>query len=249
MKTRFKMTFPFLFACFLVLQLPLSAQVLFPGIEENPVPEGPIAEIMFEETTFDFGVVQSGDIVTHVYTFTNTSDVPLILTNAKGSCGCTVPQWPRQPIAPGETASITVEFNSKNKRGKRNQKVTITANTNPPQTFIYLTGDVESTDDEITIGEELEVIQPTVKQSKDCIAIYPNPTAEILKLEMDESSFGKAANISIFSQTGQLMAQRPIEAIEGTIEFNVSHFPAGTYIANIQVGDGIPETQCFIVNH
>lgn len=106
------------------------------------VPAGPTTVMAFNETTFDFGTVPEGEKVAHTYTFTNTGNEPLILSDAKGSCGCTVPQWPREPIAPGEDAVVTVEFNSKGKKGKRNQKVTITANTNPPQTFIYLTGEV-----------------------------------------------------------------------------------------------------------
>ncbi|MEM1215019.1 MAG: DUF1573 domain-containing protein [Bacteroidota bacterium] len=106
------------------------------------VPAGPTTSMSFNETTYDFGTVQEGEVVAHTYTFTNTGDETLVLSDAKGSCGCTVPKWPREPIAPGASADITVEFNSKNKKGKRNQKVTITANTNPPQTFIYLTGEV-----------------------------------------------------------------------------------------------------------
>ena len=96
----------------------------------------------FDATTFDFGTVNEGEMVSHTYKFTNTGSETLVLSDAKGSCGCTVPKWPREPIAPGASADITVEFNSKNKKGKRNQKVTITANTNPPQSFIYLTGEV-----------------------------------------------------------------------------------------------------------
>jgi len=106
------------------------------------VPTGPTTVMAFAETTFDFGAVDEGEVVSHTYTFTNSGDEPLVLSNAKGSCGCTVPSWPREPIAPGQSADVTVTFNSKNKKGKRNQKVTITANTNPPQTFIYLTGEV-----------------------------------------------------------------------------------------------------------
>lgn len=105
-------------------------------------PTGPTTTMTFNETTFDFGAVNEGELVAHTYSFTNTGSEPLVLSDAKGSCGCTVPKWPREPIAPGQTADITVEFNSKNKKGKRNQKVTVTANTNPPQTFIYLTGEV-----------------------------------------------------------------------------------------------------------
>lgn len=118
-----------------------------PATPEASVPVGPTTVMEFTETTFDFGTVQDGEQVSHTYKFKNSGSEPLILSNAKGSCGCTVPKWPREPIAPGGEGEITVEFNSKNKKGKRNQKVTITANTNPPQSFIYLTGEVEGGED------------------------------------------------------------------------------------------------------
>lgn len=107
------------------------------------VPSGPTTVMTFDETTFDFGTVAEGEKVSHTYKFKNTGDEPLILQNAKGSCGCTVPQWPREPIAPGATGEVVVEFNSQGKAGDRNQKVTITANTNPAQSFIFLKGKVE----------------------------------------------------------------------------------------------------------
>lgn len=115
-------------------------------LDQNPqvaAPTGPTTTIEFAESTYDFGSIPEGEIVTHTYSFTNTGSEPLIISDAKGSCGCTVPKKPTAPIAPGETGEIVVEFNSKNKRGKRNQKVTLTANTNPPQTFLYLTGEVQ----------------------------------------------------------------------------------------------------------
>lgn len=122
-----------------------NAQAAAPTPAPQPaaaVPVGPTTTMAFAEETFDFGTVEEGEVVSHTYTFTNTGSEPLILSNAKGSCGCTVPDWPREPIAVGETAELTVTFNSKNKKGKRDQKVTITANTNPPQTFIHLKGEV-----------------------------------------------------------------------------------------------------------
>ncbi|MCB0598265.1 MAG: DUF1573 domain-containing protein [Phaeodactylibacter sp.] len=114
-----------------------------PAAQEAAVPTGPTTVMSFEETEFDFGTVAEGEKVSHTYKFKNSGDEPLILSNAKGSCGCTVPSWPREPIPPGGEGVVTVEFNSQNKKGKRNQKVTITANTNPPQTFIYLKGEVQ----------------------------------------------------------------------------------------------------------
>ena len=106
------------------------------------VPSGPLTTMEFEEMAFEFGEVTEGEIITHTYAFTNTGDEPLIISDAKGSCGCTVPSRPTAPIAPGETGEITVRFDSNNKVGQRNQRVTITANTNPAQTVIALNGTV-----------------------------------------------------------------------------------------------------------
>ena len=112
------------------------------------VPTGPVTTVEFANNgTFDFGTVTEGEIVTQTFSFTNTGSEPLIISDAKGSCGCTVPSKPTAPIAPGEDGEITVQFNSKNKKGARNQKVTITANTNPAQSFIYLTGTVNPSAD------------------------------------------------------------------------------------------------------
>jgi hypothetical protein len=133
-----------------------NAPAAQPAAAQPEVPAGPTTVMSFEETSFDFGSVNEGEKVAHVYSFKNTGDEPLILSNAKGSCGCTVPVWPREPIAPGEAGEIKVEFNSKGKKGKRNQKVTITANTNPPQTFIYLKGEV--------IPEDGGAEQPAITQ-------------------------------------------------------------------------------------
>lgn len=106
-------------------------------------PSGPTTAMTFAETEYDFGTVTEGEKVTHTYKFTNTGDEPLILSNARGSCGCTVPEWPREPIAPGGTGEVTVVFNSRGKGGDRNQRVTLTANTEPAQTFLSLKGTVE----------------------------------------------------------------------------------------------------------
>jgi outer membrane biosynthesis protein TonB len=104
--------------------------------------EAPV--LTFEETSWDFGTIQEGDVVNHTYTFTNTGKSPLIIQNATAQCGCTVPQWPRQPIAPGQKGEIKVEFNSKGKAGVQSKSVTITANTQPEVNQVMLKGVVES---------------------------------------------------------------------------------------------------------
>ncbi len=113
-----------------------------PNAAAPAAPTGPTTTINFAEQTFDFGKVDAGEKVSHTYSFENTGSEPLIISNAKGSCGCTVPNWPKEPIPVGGTGEITVVFDSKNKKGPKNQKVTITANTDPPQTFIYMKGEV-----------------------------------------------------------------------------------------------------------
>ena len=67
----------------------------------------------FEKEEHDFGILIDGEKVTYSFQFTNSGDAPLIISNAKGSCGCTVPNYPKEPIAPGATASIDVTFDSK----------------------------------------------------------------------------------------------------------------------------------------
>ena len=104
-------------------------------------PAGPKTSMSFEESTYDFGQVKSGEKVTHNYSFTNTGDEPLLLSNVKASCGCTAPNWPRTPIAPGETGEIEVVFSARGK-GKQKKNVTITANTQPATTQIFLEAEV-----------------------------------------------------------------------------------------------------------
>ncbi len=105
-------------------------------------PNQPKTVMSFTKEEFDFGTVPEGEKVKHTFKFKNTGKEPLIISNAKGSCGCTVPKWPREPIAPGASGDITVEFNSDKKTGKRNQQVTITANTEPANTIVRLVGNV-----------------------------------------------------------------------------------------------------------
>ncbi len=98
-------------------------------------------EMSFEEMEHDFGTVKEGDQVKHVFKFKNTGDQNLILINVKGSCGCTVPEdWPKHPIAPGETGEISVNFDSQGRVGNVKKSVRIEANTNPSLNIVNLVG-------------------------------------------------------------------------------------------------------------
>ena len=82
----------------------------------------------FEETEYDFGNIPQGQEVEHIFKFKNTGDAPLIVTNARSSCGCTIPEKPEGPVAPGETGEILVKYNGSGLNGI-SKTITITANT------------------------------------------------------------------------------------------------------------------------
>lgn len=110
-------------------------------------PEGPVPAIAFGEEMHDFGTIKEGEVVEHVFKFTNTGDAPLIISSATASCGCTVPEWPKEPIAVGEDGVIQVRFDSKNKPGIQNKTVTITANTFPKINRIRIKANVTKESD------------------------------------------------------------------------------------------------------
>jgi len=117
-----------------------------PGVTANNVNSTDIAVMTFETTEYDFGSVNEGDIVDYTFKFTNTGDSPLVINKATATCGCTVPQWPRDPINPGSTGEIKIKFNSKNRKNLQTKYVNINANTKPEVTRLKITGNVLATD-------------------------------------------------------------------------------------------------------
>ncbi len=102
--------------------------------------DGPVMK--FEKETHDFGKIKAGDKITYEFKFTNTGNSPLIISDARASCGCTTPVWPHTPVKPGESAGIKVTFNSAAKMGLQDKMITITANTKPAQNMVHLIGEV-----------------------------------------------------------------------------------------------------------
>ena len=101
------------------------------------------AKIEFDKEVHDYGTIENGADGTCTFEFKNTGNAPLIISNAKGSCGCTVPSWPKEPIAPGATAVITVKY-ATNRTGAINKSVTITSNAvNTPTKVIRIKGNVK----------------------------------------------------------------------------------------------------------
>lgn len=89
---------------------------------------GKFPKMIFTETEFDFGTIDQGTPVEHLFEFTNTGEAPLVIVSAKSSCGCTVPTYPKTPVAPGDSAEMLVKFNGSGKN-QVSKTVTVTANT------------------------------------------------------------------------------------------------------------------------
>lgn len=107
-------------------------------------------KINFTETIYNFGTIKQGEIVKYSFSFKNDGEKPLLISSAQASCGCTVPNYPKEPIAPGETGVIDVQFNSTGKLGMQNKSINITANTDPAITTLLLKGTVKKDSTQLT---------------------------------------------------------------------------------------------------
>ena len=110
-----------------LVSLLLIGSVFFAKAQDEETPmTGP--KISFTEKSFNFGDIKQGETVEHVFMFENVGNEPLIISDVKTTCGCTAPEWPREPITPGAKANIKVVFNSAGKMGVQNKVVTILSN-------------------------------------------------------------------------------------------------------------------------
>ncbi|MCR9015088.1 DUF1573 domain-containing protein [Aquiflexum gelatinilyticum] len=101
-----------------------------------------LGQFGFSEMEYDFGTINEGKVVEHVFKFTNEGQAPLVISNITASCGCTSPDWTKTPVKPGEEGFVKVVFNSTAKSGTQAPTVTIQANTNPNVTRLRLKGNV-----------------------------------------------------------------------------------------------------------
>lgn len=124
--------------------------------EEPQDPNAPIFD--FLEESYDFGEIIEGDKATHEFKFTNTGNSPLIISGVKASCGCTTPEWPKAPVAPGDDAVIKAIYNSKGRVGKFNKAIRITSNANEGTKVIYIKGDVKKSNS----NEGMPVKKPSI---------------------------------------------------------------------------------------
>ncbi len=120
-----------------------------PNIQQ-PKPTAPTSQavnnptsIVFDAMAHDFGTIDQNTENVHVFNFTNTGDKPLIIETATGSCGCTVPEFPKEPIAPGASSQIKVVYKPGKQKGLQNKTVTVIANTQPKDTRLNISANVQ----------------------------------------------------------------------------------------------------------
>lgn len=116
------------------------------AIAQDKTTRGP--EMSFQKLVHDFGTVYQGDKTEFAFVFTNTGDEPLIIQEVRSSCGCTVPAWTKEPIMPGKSGQILVQYNS-NIIGKFNKQITVLSNAKNGMISLRIMGNVEQLPSEI----------------------------------------------------------------------------------------------------
>jgi len=111
-------------------------------VSENEAPNPNAPVMTFAESEFDFGDIPADTKVKHTFTFTNTGKSPLLIEDATASCGCTTPNWTKEPVAPGAKGTIDVQFDSRGKQGLQSKQVNVRANTQPNITPVVIKANV-----------------------------------------------------------------------------------------------------------
>ena len=110
------------------------------GQQQQPKTGGP--QITFKEDLHDFGKIQEGVVAEYEFSFTNTGNQPLVLSDVHPSCGCTTPFFSKDPIAPGKSGVIKVAYNSQNRPGPFTKSITVTSNVDGQAKVLFIKGEV-----------------------------------------------------------------------------------------------------------
>jgi hypothetical protein len=119
-----------------------------PALITNPISAsgtkntGSMPEMTFETLKHDFGLMMQGERLEYTYVFTNTGGSDVVISNVSATCGCTIPDWTKTPIKPGEKGQVQVQFNSAGKSGSINKSAKVLANTQPNTIELEFTAEV-----------------------------------------------------------------------------------------------------------
>lgn len=103
-----------------------------------------LAVISFDKASYDFGMINQGDVIETNFVITNTGKSDLIISKASATCGCTIPDWPKEAIKPGDSAPMNVKFNSRGKKNKISKTITLLTNTKSGKETVKITGFVNA---------------------------------------------------------------------------------------------------------
>jgi Protein of unknown function (DUF1573) len=115
----------------------------------TPNPNAPKISFIHEE--YDFGTVVEGPAITHDFKFTNNGKEPLVLSNVRASCGCTVPTWPKEPVLPSKQAAISATYNTQGRVGPFTKTITVESNASEPSKVVTIRGTVIKPEDDKSI--------------------------------------------------------------------------------------------------
>jgi hypothetical protein len=185
------------------------------------------AKVKFEEEVHDFGIINiDSGYVFHEFSFINIGSTPFIINNVKTSCGCTSPEWTREPVIPGQSGSITVRFNPKGRPGPFSKSITIYSNAESQPVVLKIKGIVETERPEVTKERKLADIKREYKYEMGDLRLKNTHVAfnEILK------GTSKTMNVTIANSSAENSIKPSIKSIPDflTIVFNPAVLePAG----------------------
>jgi hypothetical protein len=136
------------------------------GNHEETKPAAPnpnAAKISFKADNYDFGTVVEGPQVTHDFKFKNEGKEPLILSNVRASCGCTVPTWPREPILPGKEAVISATYSTSGRVGSFTKTITVESNASEGSKVVTIRGEVIKPEDD----KSIPLAKPSMIRARD----------------------------------------------------------------------------------
>lgn len=121
----------------------LFAQMPSGVLSGDSLPVHPVTIITYDSSFYEFGKVMQGAMVRHTFHFTNTGKEPYLIEDVKTTCGCTVPVWTRDTIAPGGTGEVHVDFNTGGKSGRQLKIIRVVGNTEPGEMILQLSGEIK----------------------------------------------------------------------------------------------------------
>ena len=128
-------------AVFTLTSVSAQTPAAAPAVEEEKKADPNAAVIKFEKDIVDYGTINKGDEPLRIIAFTNTGKSPLVITNCQGSCGCTVPECPKEPVMPGESGELKVRYDTK-RVGNFNKTVTVKSNASNDVVYLKIKGNV-----------------------------------------------------------------------------------------------------------